>query len=243
VSHDGRVKRPHLERRNPLRSWSTLFAPPPAGGSEDEAAGEDAGDDVVTRSVELGYRVIDDWMRQGQRAARRLGQGPYDPASFTQDVQDLTARIAQHASDLFGLWVELFEMAAAGGPRGGAPGVPVSGEPNGASPSAPIRAAAPAPAPLAVRIEVTSNIATEVALDLRPEAAGGHLVAHELRAADPEAPRLREVEITRDGEGGPFVARLRVPDDQPPGIYNGLILDEDTSRPVGTLSVRVGVPV
>ena len=53
-----------------------------------------------------------------------------------------------------------------------------------------------------------------------------------------------------DQPGGVFVleaasanepARLRigVRDDQPGGVYTGLLIDERTSRPVGTLSVRI----
>lgn len=244
MSDDDRVKRPRLDRRSPLRSWATLFgAPSSEGRGDDEPERRGGVDDVVSRSVELGYRVIDDWMRQGQRAAQRLGEGPYDATAFTQDAQDLTARIAQHASDLFGLWLKLFEMAAAGGARAGMPPGTVAGTaPNGGA-AHPAASATTAAAPLAVRVEVTSTIPTQVALDLRPDAAGRRLVVLALRAVDPEAPRLDDVAIGRDGDEGAFVARLRVPDDHPAGTYNGLILDEDTSRPVGTLSVRIGPPL
>ena len=75
MSDDDRVKRPRLDRRSPLRSWATLFgAPSSEGRGDDEPERRGGVDDVVSRSVELGYRVIDDWMRQGQRSA------PSDPA-------------------------------------------------------------------------------------------------------------------------------------------------------------------
>jgi hypothetical protein len=200
---------------------------------------------VVTRSVELGYRVIDDWVRQGQRAAQRLGDGPGGVTALGQDVQDLAVRMAQHASDLFGVWLQLFDLTAAGGARGSwAPaawGMARAQEGNGPVSPATVQTD-PAAAPLTVRIEVVSSQPTEVSIDLRPQAAGSHLIAHALRAVDPDAPRLDDVSIASDGAEGPLVARIRVPEGHPPGTYNGLILDETTNRPVGTLSVRVGAP-
>ncbi len=46
--------------------------------------------------------------------------------------------------------------------------------------------------------------------------------------------------FVRDPDGGPLILRLVVPDDQPAGIYNGLVIDAASNRPVGTLSVRIG---
>jgi hypothetical protein len=242
-----RFKRPALDRRGPLRSWSTLFGPPPRApeseGEEAQHARQGGLDDVVTRSVELGYRVIDDWVRQGQSAARHLGDGPAGVAGFGQDVQDLVVRMAQHASDLFGMWVQLFDLTATGGARGTWPpaawqmAAPQDGHTT--VPPAAVRTA-PAAAPVTLRIEVASSQPTEVSFDLRHEAAGSPLIAHALRAVDPDAPRLDDVSIVGHGLEEPLVARIRVPDGHPPGIYNGLILDESTNRPVGSLSVRVG---
>ena len=37
----------------------------------------------------------------------------------------------------------------------------------------------------------------------------------------------------------PLTIRVRVPPDTPPGVYNGLVVEETTSRPAGTLSLRI----
>jgi hypothetical protein len=151
--------------------------------------------------------------------------------------------MAQHASDLFGVWLQLFDLTAAGGPRGAwAPGAWGMAAPQGGNSTVPPAAVRTAPeaAPLTVRIEVVSSQPTEVSVDLRPQAAGSHLIAHSLRSVEPDAPRLDDVSIVGDDPEGPLVARIRVPDGHPCGTYNGLILDETTNRPVGTLSVRVG---
>jgi hypothetical protein len=90
-----------------------------------------------------------------------------------------------------------------------------------------------------VRIEVASRWPTEVWLDLRPGAARGPVVVHALRAADPEVPRLEDVTFANGSADEPPILRVRIPPSQPPGVYNGLVIDPRTSRPVGTVSVRV----
>ncbi len=224
-----RVTRPVPERTEPMRSWSSLFTAPEAAPAD---GGRPAGgDDMVSRAVSLGYRVVDEYIRQGERAARALGGGPNGPAGG--DVQDLTARMAQYAQDFLGLWMQLVELATAGSslrrPVAQAEGnggvLPAAGAP-APSPSEPVRAS----------IEVASARPIEVSLDLRPEAAGVPLVVHDLRAAAPDLPRLTGVVLE---PGDPPRLRLRVPDDQPAGVYHGVVVDERTSRALGTVSVRV----
>src|SRR5438477_448898 len=74
-------------------------------------------------------------------------------------------------------------------------------------------------------------------VDLGPDAAGRRLVVHGLRAVDPAKPRLADVSIVADGDQ--VTVRVRVPPDVPAAVYNGLIVDEETSRPAGTVSVRI----
>src|SRR5205823_14082767 len=64
-----RIKRPKLERTEPIRSWSALLGVPGAGGGDGRAPGSASLEGVVSRSVELGYRVVEDYLRQGQRVA------------------------------------------------------------------------------------------------------------------------------------------------------------------------------
>src|SRR5262249_1880944 len=95
------------------------------------------------------------------------------------------------------------------------------------------------PEPTRVRIEIASVRPTEVSLDLRPYSGERPLVVHSLRAVDADKPRLTDVSFRAAAADDPASLRIAVPDDQPAGIYNGLIVDEETGRPLGTLSVRV----
>lgn len=240
MSDGKRIRRPRPERTEPVRNWSTMFGGAPR--PDDAPAAGMA--DVVQRSVDLAYRVVDEYVRQGQRAAQRLSGRGGGPETMASDVQDASAHLTRLASDGMRLWLEMLgvAMASAGG-AGLVPPAPPAPAP-GATEAAPA-AAAPAPTPATgeatrVRLEITTRQPVDVAVDLRPEAASAELVAHALRAADAEAPPLAGATFVRDADGGAVALRLAIPEAQPPGIYNGLVIDARSNRPVGTLSVRIG---
>ena len=264
-----RIKRPQPERVQPFRSWSTLLTgaaprvraePRNDGASSGEQTSAPHADppdppsfnDVVARSVDIGYRVIDEYVRQGQKAAQRFSDRSFGPDAVVNDMREVADRMAQHASDVLGLWFQFLEMVSANAifrPTGGAAD-PARGfaaaadaarafvAPFGAAPAASgaTRGAAPR-----VRVEVTSPYPTEVSVELRPDAGPGPYIVHALRTADGATPRLTEVALLAAAAGsddGPRF-RIRVPPDQPAGTYNGLIIDEASSRPVGAASVRI----
>src|SRR5262245_17627432 len=236
-----------MDRTDPIRSWSTLFQAPGTDGrrADDPAkpSGKSTGgsvDDVVTRSVELGYRLVDEYIRQGERAARRVGERSYSPQTFSSDMQDLAARMTQYASDFVRLWVEMFQLAASGGLYGtGMPanaGFPAAGKV--VSPSETTHGN-DMPPDTRVVIEVVSAQAIETSLELRPDASRRNLVVHALRAVDPDKPRISSVTFQPANDGEPARLRVEVPEGLPPGLYSGLLVEEQTNRPVGTLTVQV----
>jgi hypothetical protein len=264
VSATDRPKRPPPQRTQPIRSWSTLFAVPTSDGDaatpDAEAREADIGptepqatglNDVVSRSVDLGYRVIDEYIRQGQKAAQRLNDRSYGTQAMAGDLQDLAMRMTQYASDFAAVWVEFIQRAA--GQNGAAP-APAGGYtgPADMAATSPTPATAPAAAapgvsavvsppsdPTRVRIEILATQPTEVSLDLRPGAAQASLLVHALRAPEADKPRLTEVSVERGVDGEPPRLRIRVPPNQPPGIYSGLIIDASTSLPAGSVTVRI----
>jgi hypothetical protein len=212
-----RVRRPVPARTHPVRSWAILFGAPEASrGDGERLAG------------------VDEYIRQGERAARTFGGGSYGTDTPLRDVQDLTARLGQYAQDFFGVWMQLLDLAVAGTTLRRS-GVPTNS--NGAPhPPAPAAGPSPGPDPVRLRIEVTSARPVEVVLDLRPEAAGAALIVHDLRAAAADVPRLTDVVLE---PGDPPRLRLRVPDDQPAAVYHGVVIDERGNRAVGTVTVQV----
>jgi hypothetical protein len=91
--------------------------------------------------------------------------------------------------------------------------------------------------PVRLKVAVVSPYPTEVSLDLRQKATNGRVTVQSLRAADAHKPRLSDVAV-EDSEGA-MMLRIRVPESQPAGIYTGLIVDEGTSQPIGTVSLNI----
>ena len=253
MSISDRPKRPSPERTQPIRSWSTLFAVPSADGGDPDPppaapAPESRGaglSDVVSRSVDLGYRVIDEYIRQGQNAARRLNDRSYGTQAMTGDLQELGMRMTQYASDFAAVWLEFVQLAAT--KNGAAGGADSAAQSPAATPGDAVVAAATGSAPDAepgertrVRIEVQATQPTEVSVDILPSATRLPLLVHALRAIEPDAPRIAEVAFEAGSDDDPPRLRIRVPPGHPPGVYSGLIIDPHTSRPAGSVSVRIG---
>ena len=72
-----RLRRPKAGRSEPVRNWETLFGPPADGPEAPDGrsrAGVGDASNPVAKGVELGYRVMDEYVRrQGQRAAGLRG--------------------------------------------------------------------------------------------------------------------------------------------------------------------------
>jgi hypothetical protein len=250
VNSKERIKRPHLDRTQPIRSWSTLFAAPgasrapstPPAGSV-RAKAEASLSDVVSHSVDLGYRVIDEYIRQGQKAAQRFTDRSYAPDTITGDAQELASRMAQYASDFTALWIEFMQVTMGNAGRWPMPpfdGFGVASQPKGqAAPAAPAPAAAGAADVPRVKIAVASPSPTEVLVDLRPDATARRFVVHSLRAVGPDKPPISGVVLESTGGEEPLTLRIRVPAGQPAGTYSGLIVDADTSRLLGSVSLSI----
>lgn len=236
MSTNDRIKRPPLERTDPVRNWSTLLNAASSAASTGEPApnrDQPSGlGDAISRSVAIGYQVVEEYVRQGERAARRMTEGA-SPTGVTADAQDLVQRMGHYATELAGMWLELVQrttMASAPARDGAGAAARTTATP----------AAAPAPAPVRsarVRLDVRCSRPVEVAIDLTPEAAGARFVVHALRACDAWKPRIDDVQV-RSGEAddGPTFS-VGIPDGHPPGTYEGLIVDAVSNRPVGVVRV------
>ena len=247
MSASDRLRRPSLDRTAPLRRVSTLFAPPSGDGENARPGARSEGlADVMSRSVELGYRVVDEYIRQGRRAAERLRSRSFSVESLQSDVQDASMRVAQYASEFASVWMDMLRVAAgAGAPRGSArqatqATAPFFGErpePESSPPRRDVTNAVSQPR-ARIALQVVSARPTETTLDLRPDAFGPLLV-HALRSADAERPRITDVAYVPATDSGTATIRVRVPDDLPAGTYSGLLLEPESSRPAGMLNIRV----
>jgi len=245
-----RVKKPTLPRTRPNRSWSGLLGPDLAPESE-AAAGDGAEEHEGAQGVDLGYRVIDEYLKVGRRAAARTS-GPTNPSAAAGDPAQLTRRLAQYTSEMTQLWLEMLQAAVtrpggSGGEVGQTAGpftAPARSardraEPAAASQASPVAPAAAVQSPPLVSLDVSSHGRVEVSVDLRPARLGPRLVAHDLRCLDHDGARLRDVAVTYDPDGHRLSVRFHVPDELPPGTYSGLFVDPSDNLPRGSLVVRV----
>ncbi|HSP99393.1 MAG TPA: hypothetical protein VL049_19395 [Candidatus Dormibacteraeota bacterium] len=231
------LRRKDAVRTSPYRNWSTLFRPadPCAAGDRHAASENGSGaaaseswSDVVSRGVDLGYKVIDEQIRQGQRVAEQIGSQSYGPWAMGGDAQELGERLLRSTTDAMALWFELLT---------GVFGRADLLRPFAREATAPGHA--PVAVPTAVSVEVASARPARVTLELQPNCAAHPLAAFELRALDASKPPLSDVAFDADPSGKLVSVRVHVPDGQAPGVYSGVVVDRESGQPRGTLSVRV----
>jgi hypothetical protein len=91
---------------------------------------------------------------------------------------------------------------------------------------------------MGISICVVSEGRTAATIEVRPSASG-ELLVQPLRSDRDETPPIREVTVEPAGTDGRVAIRVVVPPTQPPGVYNGLVIDSATKLPRGTVSVQV----
>ena len=243
-----RHRRKDPARTEPVRNWSTIYRPSDSwdAASEKPPSPAPAGQvhngsppEGVPYGVEVGYRVVEEHIRQGQAAAQQFNSraashepGRKDAQAAPEDVQQLLQRMFQSFSDLVPLWLELINTVASSR---------FSPSPlNQSQPGHPQAGATPGDAASAVSVEVVCTRPTRVALQLQAPCDGRHLATHGLRSIDPAKPAIAEVAFVSDPARNGACLRINVPEDQPAGIYTGVVIDTNSGEPRGTLSVRVG---
>lgn len=241
MSGEERAKRPSLDRVTPIRSWNGLVRPPETPGpgrTAEEADSKDRVDDVIVRSVELGYRVIDEYVKRGQAAAQRMQHGAYGANDMARDAQGIAGQLVRSATDLAGAWAEFFALANGNGNGNGHAAPNGTSAPNGDASGAAEGPPGPAPSnapPWRVRLRVRAARPVETALDLAPVPSDHPVVVHALRAADGGGARLDEVSVEADAGVATIVVSIPAP--QAAGTYTANVFDDATNLPVGTITV------
>jgi hypothetical protein len=201
-------------------------------------------------AVERGYRVIDDYMRQGQAFAQAFDPTPWMSSAqpgAPPDVQQLAQRVLQYGWDFVGMWFELWTRTAGGWPAtpGTTPFAPFApGAESESRPATPTsggqaaEAATPAPKTQRIAVSIISERPTSTMLELFP-GPSGPLKIHALRAESLDVPPIRDVHVESPEADGVITVKVVVSPDATPGVYNAMIIDTETNLPRGTLSLTV----
>jgi hypothetical protein len=205
-----RRKRPEPSRKGPRRNAMAGL-----GGDETGAWSQQSPGDAIANAVNLGYRVVEEYLEQGRDAAQRFRKGSYSSANVEEDLKTLVDRLVRVTKDITAAWTEIL--------------------------SAFTRAASPAASRVgpAVSVELKSKRRTEVMFDLRPLAGRFVPSVPALYAASTSKSTLTDIQFRLSADGAHAVLAIDVPDDLPPGVYSGAIVDSTTNVPGGTLSVRI----
>lgn len=243
-----RKSKPEPQRPGYDRGYSTSFrgadswdwpGEPGSTGSSDnghEGNGHDGGpgwSNAVGDGVTMGYRVIEEQIRQGQKVAEEIGSrfaGPgaagFGSAGFQPG--DVQQRMWRSYWDLASLWWDFMgSMSRGQGFPAGFPGAPDGHEHT--------------TEPATLAIEVESERARHVGLVLNGGQPGRSLVALKLHGPDDETFR-GEVDFGAIESGRPVRVVVEVAEDQAPGVYSGLVVDGSTGERLGTLTVQVEDP-
>lgn len=252
TTNQQRFHREDPTRTRPTRNWSALYrqsdareaahSPESPQSTDHETPQAPPWADVMSQSVNLGYRVIEDYIRQGQRAAQQANDRSYNVGTTGNDIRDLVERMARYYADLGALWGDLINSFAANPDFLNNLSRALQPQPapaNGASAQGSSANGVPGKESVTIAIEVISSRPTQVMLDLplRPEQSS--LIIHGLRAADPQKPQLTDIAFEPSPSGGPICLRVCIPHEQPPDVYTGVVVDKQTNLPRGTLSIRI----
>jgi hypothetical protein len=274
MSDGPRIRRKDPERSAPIRDWSNMFRSPGAPGaaapSADSPANNSTPDGVASGpsasatlavhagavsdearvGIETAYRVIDEHLQEGRRAAQAqsgradgAGAGAFAravPAGVgiaADSIQEIIAQGIRFYSSFAPLWISLVNsIANSAGVRDPAAASGISAAPLAPAPMP--RSATEMGAPPMI-IEIASARMTRITVDLAPHAGPANLAIGGLHALEAEKPPLKEIALTVEPGSNCAVVRIRVPEHQPAGVYSGVIVDRESGEPRGTMTLRI----
>jgi hypothetical protein len=236
-----RLHRPDAARTGPVRRFAKLYSTHGqsfSNGQQHTPEVTPGGEGNGSRpegdaNVRTAYSVLERHLNEGRRTAETLS-GPLPsgipPINSLQPLLDEFIRIQ---TQLWPIWFQtvsaLFQNGAAANqglsPDGTDNGV-ATGQGNGA-------------AAATVSIELRTNRAVQLSVELRPHSASMLLASPGLSSLEPGKPPITEVAFVRQDPNGEPKLSLRIPDNQPAGTYAGVIVNRDTGEVRGTLTARV----
>ncbi len=227
--------------------------PTPQGSAMGAAAAAvtAVGGDANTE-IESAYRVIDEYLQEGRRAAQArsrdssvaaagafaaIATDPSRVGMAAASIQEMVAQGIRFYSTLAPLWTAVVSSIASSAGAAIPTDTPVPGAAPLHPPPLPRGSTTTIPAP--VIIELASARMTRVTVDLTSPGDTAALAIGGLHAIESERPPLRDIRFASDSHSGRPIVRIRVPDDQLPGVYSGVIVDADSGEPRGTIWLRI----
>ena len=243
-----RLQRQDPKRTGPIRNATNYFhdsrswtdEAPDGGRRPDQHEQSGSLEDVVTDGVKLGYKVIEEYLRQGQRTAQWIRNTSHEQdGSKGGNTEELLENVLRLYKDMTGIWVDALSVIVrspgflswlTGTERGNRaePSQNEHGEPSPANGTA-----------TKIAIEILSVRRAQVTLDLGGTHTHYPPLVHALYASDPSIPPLTGISFRLERKSMVPILQLKIPAKQPAGMYTGVVVDRQTNDPRGTLCVRV----
>ena len=232
-----RLRRPEPKRTGPIRNASGYFRDSHSWGDDPHSPWPepaDVIDDAVTQGVKLGYRVIGRHLQRGREEAECLSEAGEDrPAATDPDIQRLVHRVQDLSKDFGALCFDAVDLVAHSPllqrwlSRSDA-GCRADSTAHGAASRTP-----------AFPIEIASRKPAVVELQLTDPGEAFQPGVHALYGGDPAFPPLTRIEFRDDPAYAAPVLAIAIPDQQPAGLYTGVVVDRASNAPKGAVSVRI----
>lgn len=244
MSERKRAHRKDAARLGPIRNFANLYRRPDReDGNTNSVNGASASvvhpkmpgadqpsPDQLSEGVGLAYRVIDEYISQGRKAAQQFSKQSHQTGPPTRPLQEIVDRMLRYQAEMLPLWLDLFgSLARVDSFRAGSPSPPKARAMNNGA----------AAAGGNVSIEVTSRRQVEVSVDVDHDSTRAALVTPGLHALDQHKPGLTDVRFVPANGRRPGKVSIKIRDRQPPGSYSGVLVDPRSGETRGTLSIRI----
>jgi hypothetical protein len=208
---------------------------------------------AIADMVQTGSNVIEEQIRTGQAAAERLRLGIANSRQLNSDINVLMENLLATTRDVGNTWLELIAIAVraigaqppsgGGGPSHSPRGSGTVTKKGTSGNAVTISTFTPGDVDIVgvpPQIVVDGAKVTSVSLNLHPATAAFAPLALELFAKDRRY-SLSSVKFSQRPDNPPrSILTVSVPNNQPAGIYAGIVVDSTTNEAGGTLSVTVG---
>lgn len=241
---------PQADRTRPIRNGAGLGA----GAAPRDPAGDPVAgmDEAVAQAVQSSYDVLDEAVRQTRSSMDRLQKGEMSMDALPGDVASISLKAIEVARQLSTSTLNLCEQMVTQMSAVAAP--PPPGEIAAKVP--PFRSTIPKGGDHAEGTYKAPRNVGEIEFETH-FTGHGKAVSHSNRMLKPKRPtRPEHIRPTAlqphnfEAEALKCTAfaaalgerpsvRVRIPTDQPPGVYNGLIMAEGQEVPLGILTIEV----
>jgi hypothetical protein len=218
---------------------------------------------AATDAVNLGYTVVERQIHEGQRAADRLRERIATSQDLNTDMTMMVENLVSTTRNLGETWLKLMSLvlgsiAPQAGSTSASSGTRLASSASSqagtasvttftttkiatsgrAKTTSSIAAAGPAGSRVPFTIMVKGGRATDVTLDLRPTFEPFTPQASLLLGTNPN--KVLRVRFATGANHGPPVLIVKIPRGLPSGTYTGAVVDSNTNKAGGTVSVAVG---